>query len=63
MRKIFLSLSLSLAKLPARLLAMSVFARLSEALTMCSRPDVRPVRTAADPPMGPNEALSLLKEP
>ncbi|CAE7712948.1 mtcA2 [Symbiodinium pilosum] len=41
---------------------MSVFARLSEALTMCSRPDVRPVRTAADPPMGPNEALNLLKD-
>ena len=28
---------------------------------MCSSPNVRPVRTAADPPLGPKEALRLLK--
>ena len=29
--------------------------------SMCSSPNVRPVRTAADPPLGPKEALRLLK--
>ncbi|CAE7241323.1 mtcA2, partial [Symbiodinium pilosum] len=41
---------------------MSFFSQLTGALTMCSSPDVRPVRTAADPPLGPKEALSLLKD-
>ena len=40
---------------------MSFFSQLTGALTMCSSPDVRPVRTAADPPLGPKEALNLLK--
>ena len=40
---------------------MSFFTQLSEALTLCSRPQVRPVRTAADPPMEPKESLRLLK--
>ena len=40
---------------------MSFFSQLTGALTMCSSPDVRPARAAADPPLGPKEALNLLK--
>ena len=40
---------------------MSLFSQLTDALTMCTRPDVRPVRTAADPSLEPEEALRLLQ--
>ena len=39
-----------------------VFAQLADAFSFCTSPDVRHVRTTADPPMAPEESLKMLKE-
>ena len=41
---------------------MAFFNQLADALSLCSEPEVRHVRTTVDPPMEPAEALNLLKE-
>ncbi|CAJ1409805.1 unnamed protein product [Effrenium voratum] len=38
-----------------------VFAQLADAFSFCTSPDVRHVRTTADPPMAPEESLKMLK--
>ena len=39
-----------------------VFAQLADAFSACSGPEVRHVRTTADPPVAPEEALKMLKD-
>ena len=41
---------------------MAFFNQIADALTLCSQPSVRHVRTTADPPMAPEEAMKLLKD-
>ncbi|CAK9035501.1 Carbonic anhydrase 2 (Beta-CA 2) (Carbonate dehydratase 2) (mtCA 2), partial [Durusdinium trenchii] len=41
---------------------MAFFSQVADALMLCSQPPVRQVRTTADPPTAPEEAMKLLKE-
>ncbi|CAK8988785.1 unnamed protein product [Durusdinium trenchii] len=42
---------------------MAFFSQIADAFTLCSQPPAeRPVRTTADPPMAPEDALKLLKD-
>jgi len=41
---------------------MAFFSQVADALMLCSQPPVRQVRTTADPPMAPEEAMKLLKD-
>lgn len=43
-------------------MASSVISQLVDAMTLCSQPAERQVRTTIDPPMAPEEAMKLLKE-
>ena len=45
-----------------RPLIMAFFSQIADALSLCSEPPVRTVRTTADPPMAPEEAMKLLKD-
>lgn len=43
-------------------MASSVISQLVDAMTLCSQPAERQVRTTIDPPMAPEEAMKLLKD-
>ena len=43
-------------------MASSVIRQLVDAMTLCSQPAERPVRTSIDPAMAPEEAMQLLKD-